>query len=65
MDKETELAYLKSIVASSHDMVNVLETIATQFKSMEKATNGNIINCVAIVSNTFTISCDEATILFK
>lgn len=40
MDKETELAYLKSILASSHDIVNVLETIASQFKSMEKASKG-------------------------
>lgn len=40
MDKETELAYLKSILASSQDIVNVLETISAQFKSMEKASTG-------------------------
>ena len=38
MDKETELAYLKAVAASSQDVVNVLETIAAQFKSMEEAT---------------------------
>ena len=40
MDKETELEYLKNILASSNDLVNILEIIATQFKSMEKASNG-------------------------
>ena len=37
MDKETELAYLKNLLASSKDVVNVLETISAQFKSMEQS----------------------------
>ena len=62
MDKETELAYLRSIVASSHDMVNVLETIATQFKSMEKATNGNIINCIFLLIDMVTVFENWSTV---
>ena len=63
MDKETELAYLKSIVASSHDMVNVLETIATQFKSMEKATNGIITNWSTVFNLSSKPSSDEIRII--
>lgn len=37
MDKETELTYLKNLLASSKDVVNVLETISAQFKSMEQS----------------------------
>ena len=37
MDKDTELAYLKNLLASSKDVVNVLETISAQFKSMEQS----------------------------
>ena len=76
MDKETELAYLKNILASSQDIVNVLETISTQFKSMEKASTGmsrielSCIDMVTIFENWSTVfelssksSSDDVTII--
>lgn len=46
MDKETELAYLKNLLASSQDVVNVLETIAAQFKSMEQSSQSTSQSCI-------------------
>lgn len=43
MDKETELAYLKNLLASSKDIVNVLETISAQFKSMEQSSESRVL----------------------
>lgn len=62
MDKETELAYLKSILASSHDIVNVLETIASQFKSMEKASKGTDIEFAMTFLDMVTVFDNWSTV---
>ena len=62
MDKETELAYLKNLLASSQDVVNVLETIAAQFKSMEQSSQSTSQSCIRSRVDMVTVFNNWSTV---
>ena len=61
MNKETELAYLNTILGSANDILTVLKHMESQFQSMEERSAGTtdkrywIIDMVTVFENWSTV----------